>query len=627
MKEIDAKAKNIRALLSGAKFGVDYYQRGYRWEEKHIAELLDDLSEQFLESYKPGDAPLAVKNYPHYFLGSIIISNKDGERFVIDGQQRLTSLTLLLIYLHGEIDDGQKAQIAPLIFSERYRKKSFNLDVPERTECMTALFAGKSFQESGDADESVKNVLQRYHDIAEHFPDELKNDALPFFVDWLMENVYLVEIAAYSDTDAYTIFETMNDRGLSLTPAEMLKGYLLANITDTGQRNSVSDEWNRQIARLRQLGKNEDAEAIKSWLRGQHAETIRERKKNAEPGDYDRIGTEFHRWIRDHDKRLGLTADDAFAKFIKHDFDFYGHWYRQLREYGESHSDALKAELETVYFNAQNNFTLQYPALLAALCTHDNDDVITRKLRVVAGYIDIMIARRFFNFKSISYSAMHYHIFQLVIMQIREKSTAQIADVLVKNLESDENNFATNTNFYLHGQNGPRVHGMLARMADFIEIGVGGASQYTTYMDKGISDPYEIEHIWGNKFDRHKDEFEHHTEFDAYRNRIGGLLLLPKSVNASLSDKPYEGNEPDKCKYEAYGGQNWLAKSLHENAYHNNPRFARFINDTGLPFSAHTEFKKVDLDARHELYRVLAEQIWNPQNLLRDAGISGDETA
>ena len=46
------------------------------------------------------------------------------------------------------------------------------------------------------------------------FPDELRGEALPFFVDWLMENVHLVEITAYSDDDAYTIFETMNDRGL-----------------------------------------------------------------------------------------------------------------------------------------------------------------------------------------------------------------------------------------------------------------------------------------------------------------------------------------------------------------------------------------------------------------------------
>ena len=83
---------------------------------------------------------------------------------------------------------------------------------------------------------SFANILARYSDIDDSFPVELRDVALPYFVDWLIESVHLVEITAYSDGDAYTIFETMNDRGLSLTPADMLKGYLLANITDPDGR-------------------------------------------------------------------------------------------------------------------------------------------------------------------------------------------------------------------------------------------------------------------------------------------------------------------------------------------------------------------------------------------------------
>lgn len=68
------------------------------------------------------------------------------------------------------------------------------------------------------------NLVQRYHDLEVYFPEELRDAALPYFIDWLLENVHLVEITAYSDDDAYTIFETMNDRGLSLSPTDMLKG-------------------------------------------------------------------------------------------------------------------------------------------------------------------------------------------------------------------------------------------------------------------------------------------------------------------------------------------------------------------------------------------------------------------
>src|SRR5438874_3539546 len=144
MKEIRGDAKNIRALLGGAKYAVDYYQREYKWQKKHVAELLDDLADKFRESYDSGHERSAVEGYGHYFLGSIIISDKDGRKFIIDGQQRLTTLTLLLIFLRHQLkDDEQKGQVADLIFSLTLGKRSFNLDISERTPCMDALYKGE----------------------------------------------------------------------------------------------------------------------------------------------------------------------------------------------------------------------------------------------------------------------------------------------------------------------------------------------------------------------------------------------------------------------------------------------------------------------------------------------------
>ena len=320
MREIRGDAKNLRSLLGGAKFAIDYYQREYRWETKQVAELIEDLAEKFRDSYEPGDERSAVEDYGHYFLGSIIISDKDGRKFIIDGQQRLTTLSLLLIHIHRNLeDDEQKAQIAELIFSQRYGRRSFNIDVDERATCMEALFIGSVFEEAGQP-ESVANILHRFQDVKELFPDELADSALPYFADWLIENVHLVEITAYSDADAYTIFETMNDRGLSLTPTDMLKGYLLANIADPVRRNSANQLWRKQVNRLQDIGKEEDADAIKAWLRSQHARSIRERRRGAAPRDFDLIGTEFHRWVRDREQALGLSSGGEFARLHRRGF-------------------------------------------------------------------------------------------------------------------------------------------------------------------------------------------------------------------------------------------------------------------------------------------------------------------
>src|SRR3954463_1852276 len=143
-REIDGKGRTVRELLASRKYSIDYYQREYKWQRKQVAELLEDLAAKFLDSYEPGHERSAVAAYGHYFLGSIVISDKDGQKFIIDGQQRLTTLTLLLIFLHHQLEEvEQKGQIADLVFSQKYGKRSFNLDVQERADCMDALYKGE----------------------------------------------------------------------------------------------------------------------------------------------------------------------------------------------------------------------------------------------------------------------------------------------------------------------------------------------------------------------------------------------------------------------------------------------------------------------------------------------------
>jgi hypothetical protein len=387
----------------------------------------------------------------------------------------------------------------------------------------------------------------------------------------------------------------------------MLKGYLLANITDADKRTRASGIWKERVQALAELGKDEDADAIKSWLRSQYAESIRERKRGAVPQDFDLIGTEFHRWVRDHEDRLGLTASAEFARLIERDFAFYARWYERLRRA----ADVLTPGLERVHYNAQHNFTLQYPVLLAPLRVEDDEAEALRKLRVVAAYLDILIHRRIWNGRAIDYSTMQYAMF-LVMRDIRGKSAPELAALLRQRLDAESETFASNDRFRLHGMNGRQIHRLLARMTDYVETRSGMASHYAEYVQRGKKG-YEIEHIWADHPERHTDEFAHPSEFQEYRNRIGGLLLLPKSFNASYGDLPYAQ------KREQYVSQNLLARSLHEKAYDHNPGFLRFIERSGLPFRAHVEFKKADLDARQALYQKLAERIWDPAVLDEEA--------
>jgi hypothetical protein len=195
-----------------------------------------------------------------------------------------------------------------------------------------------------------------------------------------------------------------------------------------------------------------------------------------------------------------------------------------------------------------------------------------------------------------------------IIKEIRGKTATEVAAILGQRLADDEETFAKNDRFYLHGMNGRVIHRLLARMTDYIETRSGLASRYAEYMTQGKK-RYEIEHIWANHPERHQDEFTHPSDFAATRNRIGGLLLLPKSFNASYGDLPYEEKLPH------YFGQNLLARSLHPKCYENNPGFLRFVEQTGLPFKPMASFRAAEIEERSQLYLKLAEHIWNPDLL------------
>ncbi len=568
--------------------------------------MLDDLARRFLEDHETSNEREAVAHYGHYFLGSIVISAKNGQKYIIDGQQRLTTLTLLLIYLNN-LQRGRDEQVSvkELIFSEKYGKRSFNLDVPERARCMEALFSQEEFDPT-DQPESIRNIAARYADIEALFPDELKGDALPYFMDWLIDNVHLVEITAYSDEDAYTIFETMNDRGLSLSPTDMLKGYLLANITDEEKRNQAVDIWKKHVGELAEWDGEESADFFKAWLRSQYANSIRERKKGAHPRDFDRLGTEFHRWVREQHEHMGLHVSDDFYRFFERDLAFFARQYKMLRKASKEYLPGM----EDVFHVAQLGFTLQYPVMLAPLQPSDDEETVQRKVRIVAAYLEILLARRLWNWRTISYSTMQYAMF-LVMKEIRGQSPEALTDLLTKRLEEQEETFASNERFGMHKMNRYMIHRLLARMTDTLERGAGRPSHYLEYINVlgDRRNPYEVEHIWADRPDRHTDEFNHPVDFAEYRNRIGGLVLLPKKFNASYGDLPYEEKLPHYIKH------NLLVASLHPQAYERDPGFQRFIEQTGLPFKPHKTFKKADLDTRQKLYIALAAYTWRPERL------------
>lgn len=603
--KIEATDRSVSNLLKNQKFTIDYFQREYRWQDKHIKSLIEDLTNTFLKSYNEGDRRSDVPNYQSYYLGPVVFNTsvENGKKSIIDGQQRITSLTLFLIYLnHLQKDNPQKVPISDLIFSERYGEKSFNMSDEAREECLKALFETGDYQIKEEDDESIVNIKERYDDIEESFPEEIDDFRLPFFIDWLIENVVIVEITAYSDDNAYTIFETMNDRGLNLTPTEMLKGYVLSKITDKEKRNEINKLWKTEIQKLHEYGDITSQSFFQAWFRAKYAITMRAGKVGSENQDFELVGSRFHSWFKDKHKELfNLNTSDDFYLYFKKQFPFYVKWYLTSRKRQELyHSNT--PHLHYIYYCGIAE-SLQEPLLLSSIDYYDNDEVVLKKMDYVARFIETFTVRRGVNYRKYGQTTIKYSMFNIIKL-IRHNSLYDLSHNLVSEIEKIPEQFEYVQSFGLNMMNRKFTKHLLSRISSFVDNLVGKDSSYVTYWEPS-GKLFEIEHIWANKFEEHLDEFSQQEDFKKYRNMIGALILLPQGTNQSFSSDKYN------AKLEYYIRENTYAQTLHPTYYERNPNFINSQIIQELGFKYHLDFKRSDIEERQALVKKICEKIWS----------------
>ena len=605
--KIEATDISINELLKEQKFTIDYFQREYRWQAKHIKLLVEDLTTTFLKSYNSDHKRAEVANYQSYYLGPAVFSidPETSKKSIIDGQQRVTSLTLLLIYLnHLQSESKKKVSIGDLIFSEKFDEKSFNMSDEIREPCLKALFETGEYEVKDEDDETIRNMVARYEDIRESFPENLTDYALPFFIDWLKENVVIVEITAYSDDNAYLIFETMNDRGLNLTPTEMLKGYVLSKITNNEKREEINTIWKNAIQELHMFDENADQVFFQSWFRAKYAVTIRPGKADSKDKDFELIGSRFHNWFKDEHKLLmKLNTSDDFYEFFKKQFPFYVKWFVKIWDTKSIYNANMPHTNYIVNWGIAES--LQNPLLLAAINIEDQTDVIEKKIDFVARYIETFTVRRAINYRNFSSASIRYTMFN-VIKSIRDNSIDNLGTNLTNEIDKISEKWEEAPNFSLHSQNRRFTKHLLSRITSYMDNLVGKDSTYANYHNP-IGKQFEIEHIWAYKFDRHRDEFDQEDDFKRWRNSIGALILLPQGTNQSFSSDKYGD------KLEHYLKENTYAQTLHPNYYIKNPNFLKSEKIQNLEFKAHIMFNKKDIVERQDLVRRICENLWSTE--------------
>ncbi|WP_312301384.1 DUF262 domain-containing protein [Chryseobacterium sp.] len=478
--KIDAKDVKLQNVFYGNRYKIDVFQREYRWQREQIEALISDLCSSFLNNYSINDTIESAITYDCYYMGPIVLCEDENTLSIVDGQQRLTSFTLLLIFLNHLqnfllIEDNQKQDLENYIFVKKAGKKTLVLNVEARNEVTNQLYLNGNniFLNSEEThyefdysysiiEESIENIKNRYDDIVKFFPPELKEkEILPIFIEWLLNRVVLVEIKAYSLENAYTIFETMNDRGLSLNPTEILKAYLLSNIKDEEKAVEANERWKELINDLKvKIGQQDaDLDFFKNWLRAKYAVTRRGTFKGSENEDFEKIGVQFHAWVKNNHKSLSLKKDLDYYYFILTDLEFYVKEYLKLYFL----KNGIDTNLDDFYIT--NSFaiadSLVYPLFLAPIKKIDGEDCIDEKYFLINRFVDVYTNIRMLYNKPITQSSIRNYFYDL-IRDTRNKDVADLKNIFSK--EEDKLKELKSNNYTFYVDNWGYYHYLFARI-------------------------------------------------------------------------------------------------------------------------------------------------------------------
>jgi hypothetical protein len=279
IEKIDATLTGIGSLIKSARFSVPLYQRPYAWEESHVQNLYKDLNDAFKDGAED------------YFLGTIVTTRGEENRLtIIDGQQRLVTTSVLIAairnYFHAKQQQDRAQDIErEYLFKRDIRAQELTphiLLTAEDREFFIARVAATPQPGPLMPSNQAQLRLEKATEIAETFvkgltettqkPDDTLLDLLEFITD----QAKLVSVTVSNESSAFVIFEVLNDRGLELSVADLLKNFIFRT---AGKRvEEAQHAWIQMTSVITEVGSEKD---IKTFIRQAWAATngmIREKE-------------------------------------------------------------------------------------------------------------------------------------------------------------------------------------------------------------------------------------------------------------------------------------------------------------------------------------------------------------
>lgn len=533
--KITPTSLSISQLLSteSEQFVIPAYQRRYSWQDKQVKELFDDINH--LEG---GDTHL---------LGSIVCLTGDhgagiNSLELVDGQQRTTTIMLFLDAIEdrlrsdGNNDDAQT--ISKMVTSKDYtgaKSKKLVLGDLDNRDFMRVV-------DGVELEEVINNNLLRARKIIGELIDKLNAEEFNQLRYKFINQAYIIRLDVAQAKDAFKLFETINNRGLSLSPTDIIKNFLLGNasIISSETLESVKEDWTKIVLLLDGIDMDNFFRQYMAGLTGQKVTQTRL---------IDTFKTYYAQNIQE-----GETLREQYEEFS------------EVEESEDANKQDLKSFAKTLRLAADI-----YSKILRASFDYDEINrrlVNLKKIRSVASYTYILnLMQRDIPNSDILEILRMIEIFMLR-RNVAEYRTSELEDIFVALTKMPDVNIVAATK-QIFVDNMPSDEEFEARLEKHVFKGQleARAKYMLEYLGYGTLSPtemvikshraVELEHIMPQTIDtkKAKQEFgdwvsylgEEAALHGEYLTKLGNLTMLGKKLNIVASNNPFEAK---KVEYE-----------------------------------------------------------------------------
>lgn len=518
---IQSRDINVAAVFQDF-YAVPDYQREYVWGSEEVEQLLNDISGEL-----GGGDPVAA---PEYFIGSIVVcEGRDGTLDLIDGQQRMTTLFLVLCAIRDELRslgqqppaalDGQIHSVSTDVSgNDRFRYR-MDLQYQDSGDVLKDIATGQIESIASKDTRSVENLRNAY-EVSRGFLRRELGDAgrMRAFYGYLTNKVKLIRIQTEDVAKALKIFETINDRGVGLDAMDLLKNLLFMKAS-RAEFDRLKTVWKQMQDTLHVDIKEKPLRFLRYFIFSQYdVEVLRE--------------DEIYGWLSRNEPRVGYAQRPVkFAQELLEAAQAYRNFLRGVDQHG-----AKNRYLEALRLLGGRSARQHLILLLAG--RHLSPTLFDRLAQEVEELFFVYVITReptrdferdFARWAAEVRAVNDEASFQALVDRRFRPAKAKLSD------RFDD----TFHRLYSDSVQAYRLRYLLAKLTQRIELDAYGETESTKWLGQYADSAFEVEHIYPqDPSTEARDEFGS-TRDALTAQRLGNLALVEKSINSSLGNRPF----------------------------------------------------------------------------------------